>query len=140
MDPQSENPEASNMEGMISKKGKLNTKKRLKRLRRAQMQASRKNSEDSSFLKNRTQNESTTGNVLFATDDVNDADPSVRVDSPNDVSSSDNEYVSLLDITTSPISSSMVPDFKFKIPSPPSVKPKKIKLANSSVSGVSGGY
>ena len=32
VDPQSENPEASNMEGMISKKGKLNTKKQLKRL------------------------------------------------------------------------------------------------------------
>ena len=70
-------------------------------------------------------------------DNVNDADPSVRVDSLNDVSLSDNEYVSLLDITTSTISSSMVPDFKFKVPSPPSVKPKRTKLANLSVSGVS---
>ena len=101
------------------------------------MQASRKNSEDSLFLKNQTQNESTTGNVLFATDDVNDADPSVRVDSLNYVSSSDNEYVSLLDITTSTISSSMAPDFKFKIPSPPSVKPKEIELTDASAPGVS---
>ena len=32
VDPQVENPEASNIEGMMSRKGKLNTKKRLKRL------------------------------------------------------------------------------------------------------------
>ena len=130
--PQSENPEASNMEGMMSRKGKLNTKKRLKRLRRARMQASRKNSEDSLSLENRTQNESTTGNVLFTTDNVNDADPPMRMNSLSDGSSSGNEYVSLLDITTSTL---MAPDFEFRIPLPPPVKPKEIKLTDKTAPG-----
>ena len=56
VDPQVENPEASNIEGMMSRKGKLNKKKRRQRV---QMRTSRRNSKNNLFLENRTQSEYT---------------------------------------------------------------------------------
>ena len=62
------------------------------------MGTSRRNSKNNLFLENQTQSEYTTGDDMFAMDDVNDVDPPVRMDYVSMMD--ENGYVSMMDVTT----------------------------------------